>query len=402
MPEVEEKNEDAIVKADEAAVVEEEQLQQTHQTARMHQEAHATLQHMFQQSAGEEQILLHFIRFVARDEEHWRMFWSKFRPDGTMTWTDFEKYIHWDQKWSGETVEAFALLEENRCGYITNGRCLQLKRWWQSSKDMLACNMQLFKKRLVDQYGSLGRAWRLAFDVDNTGRCCFAHFCSICHTLGIALQIKQTWARLTEGSCNRAIRYRDLDPDGDMVIQQFAMSLTSHGGTLLQGWRQIMVDIGGHMHRDAFIELCSTWGIGFHVAKWLFGVLDHRNTRYLTEHNDLEFLGRYDPGLMPVNTRSSFFNQQLSGTGSAINPFKIAANGEDDEQQQEPFELRVILSKEEHEMYEREARSKLMVLGIDLAGEAKRSPSSRRVFAAPGQPEIQAKMSPIPAAALTR
>merc|ERR1719506_1058919 len=64
---------------------EDEHRQLLHNHARMHQEAHATLKHMFKQAHGDDNILLHFIEFIARTEPHWKNFWSRFRSDGTMT-----------------------------------------------------------------------------------------------------------------------------------------------------------------------------------------------------------------------------------------------------------------------------------------------------------------------------
>merc|ERR1719408_228563 len=103
MPDVKEQDEAALVKLDEAALLDQEHREHAVHTARMHQEAHATLKHMFSQAIGDDNILQRFIAFIARDENHWQCFWSRFRPDGTMTWKEFEKYVHWDQKWTGET-----------------------------------------------------------------------------------------------------------------------------------------------------------------------------------------------------------------------------------------------------------------------------------------------------------
>lgn len=386
---VQEGNEDLATQGDEAAMQECEHRKEANRTARMHQEAHATLKHMFQQAHGDDNILRNFIAFVAKDRETWDAFWARFRPDGTMTWQEFEKYIWFDQMWGGETFEAFGLLEEKHCGYITKSRCLQLKRWWKTADDLRCGNIDTFKKRLKEHYGSLARAWRLAFDVESKGSCCFNHFCRVCSKVGMIVQVKSVWAQLTEGVCSRSVRLRDLDPEGDMVIQMFAMSLTLHGGTMFNGWRQIMVDIGGHLHRDAFIERCASWGIGFHVAKWLFRVLDCHNVKYLTEWDGMDLLKHYDVGPVCAEAGSAIFGQQLVGTGSPDKPFRVLQNRDDELKDQEPFELRVILSKEEHEMYTSALRSKMMMMGIDLAGEAKRSPGQRRML--PVTPHIHTK-----------
>merc|ERR1712139_458456 len=139
-------------------------------------------------------------------------------------------------------------------------------------------NTNQFRIKMADHWGNLGRAWRLSLDKYNTGRCCFNHFCRECHKLGIIRHLKNIWEDLTEGDSKRNIYYRDLDPDGDMVVQMFITSLTLHGGTLLKGWQQIIEEGGGHLHRHGFIQHCATWGIGMEPAKWLFSVLDPHGT----------------------------------------------------------------------------------------------------------------------------
>lgn len=287
-----------------------------------------------------------------------------------MTKAAFERYVHWDHKWNGPTEEVFNALEEDNCGYIRNSRLLELKRWYRHYMDKGENNTEAFKRRLEEHFGSLGRAWRLALDTESSGRCCFNHFCRVCHNVGIIRHLRTIWSDLTDGDMTRSISYKDLDPQGEMVIQQFATSLALLGGTMIQGWRHLIRESGGHLHRDSFIERCADWGFTIQPAKWLFKVLDPHNTRYLTEFNDLDFLGMFDPG--PLNPKQGGLLQpQVTGSGTAANPFHISGVGA--KEGQRPFDLTVIMTVEEHETYINRIRSRQLIAGVDFAGEAKRS-----------------------------
>jgi len=161
-----------------------------------------------------------------------------------------------------------------------------------------------------------------------------------------------------------------------MVIRMFATSLTLHGGTLMHGWSQIVLDGGGHLHRDSFITRCAAWGITMRPAKWLFAVLDHQKTKYLTEFDDVRFLAGYDPGPLDPEAAFSMSRQMVSGSGSASKPFHIKGADQLEEGQQ-PFDLHVVLTREEFEQYQQQLRTKQMVAGIDLAGEARREEKNR-------------------------
>jgi len=335
---------------------------------------------MFRQSKGEDEILKHFICFVCGKEERWKNFWSRFRPDGTMTWKEFERYIHWDEHWRGETYEAFQLLEEDGCGYITNAKVLKLRRWWQNHEDLKDANTEAFRKNISKHWGNMGRAWRLAFDTNATGRCCQVHFCRVCHSLGMDHNLRGIWADLTEGDINRSLYYRDIDPEGDMVVQMFATAMTLHGGTLVEGWQQLIRDAGGHIHRDAFIEHCAPLGIGVAPAKWLFSVLDPNGTRYLTEFDDLDFLMNYDPGPLELEAGAAAFQRELSGKGTASSPFHVKGVEAFDAAEAEAFDLIVQLTREEYEAYQQKLRGRHMISGnIDaIKGGARAKEENKR------------------------
>lgn len=338
------------------------------QIAREHKEATATLSHMVKLARGEEKIVIHFYNWVAKDDEHWSSFWSRFRPDGTMTWPEFEKYVHWDNHWIGETEEVFHLIEGDNSGFITTSKAIQLKRWWQHHKDIGEVDTKQFRARFADHYGNLGIAWRLALDADTNGRCCFKVFSRVCHEIGCARHLKSIWEYLTDGHVSRCITYSDFDPEGDVLLHQFAVALTLHGGTLLQGWLQLVNDQGGRLHRDAFIERCETWGIGMRPAKWLFAVLDPNGTRFLTEYDDLDFIALWDPGEIAFCADSlEGLQKSLQGDGTAANPFHLT----EADNVHDPFDLVVELSPEEHEEYQLRLRASQLIAGIDMVGESR-------------------------------
>jgi len=336
--------------------------------AREHKEATATLSHLVRLARGTEKIVVHFYNWVASDDEHWTGFWSRFRPDGTMTWQEFEQYVHWENRWVGETEEVFHLMAGDNPGYITASKALQLKRWWQRHRDVGELDIKQFRARFADHYGNLGVAWRLALDKEASGKCCFRVFSRVAHELGCHRHLKTIWEELTDGHVSRCINYADFDPEGDVLLHQFAVALTLHGGSLLQGWMQLVNDQGGHLHRDAFIERCEGWGIPMKPAKWLFSVLDPHYTRFLTEYDDLDFLHLWDPGEITFCHDSlKGLQQSLKGDGSARNPFHL----DEADNVTEPFDLVVELDEDEYEEYQNRLRMTQMVAGIDLSGEAK-------------------------------
>lgn len=339
--------------------------------ARAHQEAHFTLKHLHHLEKGDDRILMLFMQFINIDEEHWKDFWSRFRPDGTMVIEEFEKYVHWERRWTGQTKLVFSLLDEHERGFITNTRLLELKRWIQRYKDKSDTDIVKFRRRLSQLYGNLGRAWRLGLDPDQNGKCCFNQFCRFCHDHGMTKDLRTLWGDLTEGDFNRTIHFRDLDPDGDMTIQMFANSLALHGGTLLKGWQQIILTGGGHLHRDSFITQCAMWGVDMKTAKWLFAVLDPNGTRYLTEYDDLIFLRSYDPGPMTVEAcRGTFASKK-------------------DQSKEEQFDLVVEMTAEEYDEYQEMLRAKQMIAGIDVDSEEKGKERMQRLRSAAQEQRAQ-------------
>jgi hypothetical protein len=354
---------------------------------RLNHDLHAIIKHMVRQSRGDDYLVKHFMDCVAKDDEAWTYFWNRFRKDGTMTWKEFEKVVHRDMKWHGETEEVFHLLTENGENFITNGACLRMKRWWQKHRDILGHlgvdHVEEFKTQLKQMFGNLGKAWRLQLDPHNTGRCCFATYCRVCHTIGILRHLKHIWSQLTDGDTGRSICYRDLDPDGDMVIQQLATALAYHGGTLEAGWDQITMDAGAsrHLYRTPFIDHCVRWGIETADAKWLFNVLDRTGAHFIESNDALEFLIFYDPGPLELDAAAT----QIGGGGKGP-PRKGFAS-------EEPFEIQVVLTPEEHDKFQEMLLNRKMIAGTENKIESRRIENVRRPSRLPGEPRKDAPLA---------
>jgi hypothetical protein len=263
-----------------------------------------------------------------------------------------------------------------------------MKRWWQHYQDVGDLSLKKFRMRFQDHYGNLGKAWRLALDKDSTGRCCHKVFCRVCNSVGIVRHLQNVWTELTDGEITRNLTYRDFDPEGDVLIQQFVVSLTLHGGSLTKGWLQLINDHGGRVHRDNFIEQCEIWNIGIKPAKWLFSVLDPHGARFLTQYDELDFLALWDPGDLAYNADSlDDLNDNLIGDGSAKNPFKLRSQHND-----EPFDLHVTLTKAEHDAYQKILRTRQMIAGVDTSHESREGSPQSPQFALYKQTQFSASL----------
>merc|ERR1711871_1637434 len=95
-----------------------------------------TMKQMFRLGRNETKSLEQFMRWVLRQDDRWHDLWSFSRPDGTMSWKEFEQFAKWEWKWQGPAELVFQLLEEGSCGYITNISILELRRWFETNADL--------------------------------------------------------------------------------------------------------------------------------------------------------------------------------------------------------------------------------------------------------------------------
>lgn len=337
----------------------------------------------------DQQVLSSFFKWV---NVWWPDFWCRFRPDGSMTFAEFQDFVHWEGKWDGDTERVFELLDLKNQGFITTHDCLVSRRWVTSSKDMGDMNIWEFRKRLADQYDSnLGRAWRVALDPEDTGHCSFAVFVRECNRLGIQKNLRSLWEELTGHQVSRQISYRDLDPTGDRLLTRFTLALCIKYGSVDKAWSKIQHDCGGNVHRTQFISACHELGIELKSAKWLFGVLDPNKMRYISPYDKLNFLSFWDPGDanqitgMSLAELNSLHRGRLIGEEEeAIIPGNTEGYGESEHRNpfnvshENPYEIIIELTKEEHTELQRRKKVRALMAGIDVDAERRNKNQSKK------------------------
>merc|ERR1719446_291273 len=234
-----------------------------------------------------------FIRWVL---PQWPAFWGRFQADGTMSWKDFEQFVQWEQRWQGDSRRVFSIFDPNSTGYITKPFVLEIRRKWHNQKDTAFNSIENFKWQFANRWGTLGRGWRLQLDTGDTGHCPQLTFMRCCHSIGMNRNLKTLWRRLTKGDVSRSIVLRDLDPELDKILKEFALRLVTLHSTLRQGWCAICRAGGGHLHEEGFEQACAGLGMDTKSSKLLFAVLDPTQRRYLTEYDNLDFLEIWNPG----------------------------------------------------------------------------------------------------------
>lgn len=249
-------------------------------------------------------LLADFIRWVL---PRWTTFWHLFRADGTMGWPEFEEFVRSGGscgkqfqlgKWSGSSRDVrrvFELLSDGSGTAITTRACLEARRHFERDKDVATSGLDGLRRHLLSQFGSLARAWRCVLDTESTGRCCQAGFLRGCAAVGFRGNLKTAWVEITHGEVARSVTLRDLDPEGDVLLAQFALALATVHGTLKAGWTDIMRRGYGRLDLAAFTDACRSLGLTGREAKRLFMVLDPRNAGYIPEDR-MEFLALWDPG----------------------------------------------------------------------------------------------------------
>lgn len=273
--------------------------------AEMRVESNAVIMELLHQYTTTEKLMDDFIRWLLLPHCHWDGLWIRFQTDGTMAWDAFERYVHWEAHFPGDTRRIFSHLDTGNTGMIRKGLLLETRRAFEAKKDVGDTGVEGFRRRFADHWGTLGRGWRLALDTTDTGFCCQLHFMRSCHSIGMQRNMRTLWTALTKGEVTRSIQFKDLDPECDRYLRHFALALSMRHGNLREGWIAICRAGGGHLHKRGFYQACQGLGIDHRGGQLLYAVLDPNQTRYLTEFDKLDFLGLWDPGDQPTQDQAT-------------------------------------------------------------------------------------------------
>lgn len=286
----------------------------------------------------------------------WADFWSKFRPDGTMTWPAFEAFVRWEQKFSGDTRKVFEILEDSGGAHVSSRACLEARRHYEANLDLKHVGLEGLKRLLVGNHGSVVRAWRRLYDPTCSGKCCQAQFMRLSRSTGFLGDLKSTWAELTGSDAPRTITLGDLDQEIDRLLATFARALVVQYGSLREGWAW-MLQHGycGRLQLPEFIEICARLGFSHRDSKRLFTALDKDLMRTITQEEALPFVSHY-----VTNRNVVASSAELGSVTQACRASMLGAGnggrghgqaGYVDEASVAPFEFVLVLSEGEFQQY---------------------------------------------------
>lgn len=126
-------------------------------------------------------------------------------------------------------------------------------------------------------YGTIIAAWRQCLDVDGNGKLTFNELCKALRRLGYAGDFTKLWQKYTgasDGGGGRGhIALKDIDPEADLIVNDFLLLLASQYGTLDDAWK---LGFGKDPHETIdevqLGEACTKLGFS-HSPKQLFKCL---------------------------------------------------------------------------------------------------------------------------------
>lgn len=145
---------------------------------------------------------------------------------------------HWKSRQARCTVftESISLSQltrfETRIAVVSSKMC--------PSHDSSA--LSRFTKSLIQQRGSLLRAWRLDLDIRGAGRVAFVDFAHACRRLGLASQARPIWSSLRQKEDSRPLEFSELAKEEGANLEAFAETLwSSLGFDLEKAWTTLDV-----------------------------------------------------------------------------------------------------------------------------------------------------------------
>lgn len=143
---------------------------------------------------------------------------------------------------------------------------------------------------LKRRYGNLARAWRLALDLDASGKLTFPEFGPALRQLGYEGSIRALWMEL-DHDCSGVICLKEIAPKLHELLDRFLQFLLNQFDTCEEAWRSLAPR--GQMVLDVkdFINACTYLG-WMEESKLIHRALDSTDRMVGNiKFNDLEWLG---------------------------------------------------------------------------------------------------------------
>jgi len=142
------------------------------------------------------------------------------------------------------------------------------------SKLMGAATLKDFKVALIQRFGTIVCAWRVALDSDGNGRLSFGELCEALRWLSFHGDMKQLWNDLDKDASG-LISLDELDPEADTMLREFREFLIETYGGIEPSWSKGF-DVRNikRIDLDQFVERCGKIGFAPNWSlKKLFKVL---------------------------------------------------------------------------------------------------------------------------------
>jgi hypothetical protein len=326
-------------------------------------------------SLSEDKLLISFFRWLV--PRWWDKLWGMFKADGSMEWDKFEEILRYDHKLGPSARRIFESLGDGN-GVLTKKTLLDVKKQYQRFTDFRQYGATGFRQRLSDRfYGNYIKAWRLLLDPDDRGFCCHADFVKACKTMDYSGELQTCWRELTGGvgGASRPMMLGDIDMESEKLLTRLIHELRRKHTNPRDGWYAALRTHGTatKMTFAQFQYFCQELDFTVKEARLIFNGLDKDNDRRLSM-DEWKFLGHYE-------SRTNYFEDSGSvapvsasrlspryAAGASVADSTWHATGLD--VSGSTFEFLVVLTKDEHEEYQRRRRerAKGQQAGISPAG----------------------------------
>jgi len=127
------------------------------------------------------------------------------------------------------------------------------------SKMLPAKTLKELKRTLVNQYGSLMKAWKEGLDRDGSGTISFDEFCEAAKRIGFLGDVKSCWKKLdVDGSGE--VSLNEFAPEADEAMTAFKRYLVDYFGSYMNAWNSMHKKKGGNLDKARFLQALKEMG----------------------------------------------------------------------------------------------------------------------------------------------
>eukprot|EP00929_Paragymnodinium_shiwhaense_P036025 TRINITY_DN19358_c0_g2_i2.p1 TRINITY_DN19358_c0_g2~~TRINITY_DN19358_c0_g2_i2.p1 ORF type:complete len:773 (-),score=174.46 TRINITY_DN19358_c0_g2_i2:409-2727(-) len=233
--------------------------------------------------------------FVKWAIPNWPSLWSRFKPDGTMTWETFEALIRRQTRFGQRALrQIFDTLADKDTGALKKKSLLEARRHYEQCHRIAHKGLEGLRKLLTAKYRHPTIGWRTVFDPHDTYVCSFTHFVKVCKQIGYNTDVKALWKECSQGNANYILDHQRLAPQAHELLLLLADVLIKTYGSFYDGW-EAMLHSNGKFPRltaSAFRDFLHGLGFSTSQSKELLICLDLNRDDAISE-KDLGFFAQF-------------------------------------------------------------------------------------------------------------